>query len=333
MFEPSLDLPERASSMVRRHLDFQGSKHTRISMVLRALFGTMLVSSLAFVVSAVGQENPAPSTDMANAASGVSGQGPNPDMPKPKFDLVDAAARYVALVKEANRMTFPNALASESIASSLVITARLSSKDITEGVGAYATLTVANDPAFSSSVRTAVGFLGREGALVRLKENPAGFLQMISASGDAHKLASGAIIHSTQKLEAAQKAMNEAAYSLQKERWANTKIDPQYTLAALRTAASEPSGLPPFSETDLPAIASEETVNSRYVLAATYRLLGDDATASALLDKPLGRMCMNRVQLNVRQCVAASGFPFEHAFCLSQHSFGETLSCVKDVVK
>jgi hypothetical protein len=31
--------------------------------------------------------------------------------------------------------------------------------------------------------------------------------------------------------------------------------------------------------------------------------------------------------------VAASRFPFEHAFCLSQHSFGEAASCVKDSVK
>jgi hypothetical protein len=247
--------------------------------------------------------------------------------------MVDAAARYVALVKEANRMTFPNALASESIASSLVTTTRLSAKGVTEGAGAYAALTVANDPAFAASVRTAVGYLGREGALAKLKEDPATFLQMISNSGEAHKLASGAIANSTARLSAAQVALSEAAYSLQKERWANTRVDPQPTLSQLRVAATEPSGLPPFSQSDLPATPSEESVNSRYVLAATYRLLGDDVTATELLDKPLGRMCMNRVQLNVRQCVAASGFPFEHAFCLSQHSFGEALNCVKDVVK
>jgi hypothetical protein len=51
------------------------------------------------------------------------------------------------------------------------------------------------------------------------------------------------------------------------------------------------------------------------------------------LDKPLGRMCMNRVQLNVRQCLAASRHPFEHSFCLSQHSFGETHKCVSEVAK
>jgi hypothetical protein len=69
------------------------------------------------------------------------------------------------------------------------------------------------------------------------------------------------------------------------------------------------------------------------VLAASYRLLGDEVTATELLDKPMGRMCMNRVQLNVRQCIAASRYPYEHAFCLSQHSFGEALSCIKTSVR
>jgi hypothetical protein len=255
------------------------------------------------------------------------------EAPKPKFDMVDAAARYAALVREADRMTYPNALASESIASSLTTTARLSSKEITEGAGAYAVLLVANDPAFRSGVQTAVGFLGKDAALARLKESPASFLGMISGSVEAQKLASGALSGSTAKLKAAQTKLGEAAYALQKERWAMQEVNTQATLAAHRAAAAEPSGLTPFAPSDLPAQASEEPVNGRYVLAATYRLLGDDASATALLDKPLGRMCMNRVQLNVRQCVAASRFPFEHAFCLSQHSFGEAHSCVQEAVK
>jgi hypothetical protein len=255
------------------------------------------------------------------------------EAPKPKFDMVDAAARYVALVKEANRMTYPNALASESIASSLVITSRISSKDITEGVGAYITLSVANDPAFASGVQTAIGLLGRDVVLKRLQEDPAGLLAMISGSADASKIASGAEQGSMERLSAAQTTLSTAAYALQKERWAMQAVDTQATLAAHRAAAITPSGLTPFVATDLPASASEEPVNSRYVLAASYHLLGDDATATAMLDKPLGRMCMNRVQLNVRQCLAASQFPYEHAFCLSQHSFGEALTCVKDAVK
>jgi hypothetical protein len=251
----------------------------------------------------------------------------------PKFEMVDAAARYAALVREADRMTYPNALASESIASSLTTTARLSSKEITEGAGAYAVLTVANDPAFRSGVQTAIGFLGKDAALARLKENPASFLAMISGSQEATKIASGALSSSEAKLKAAQTKLGEAAYALQKERWANVEVDTQATLAAHRAAAREPSGLTPFSASDLPAQASDDPVNSRYVLAAAYRLLGDDVSATAMLDKPLGRMCMNRVQLNVRQCVAASRFPYEHAFCLAQHSFGETLTCVQDAVK
>jgi hypothetical protein len=263
----------------------------------------------------------------------ASNSGSAVEAPKPRFDMVDAAARYVALVREADRMTRPNALAAESIASALTNTSRVSAKEITEGVGAYATLSIANDPAFRSGIETAVSLLGRDAALARLKESPATFLTMISGANEANRIASGAIIGSSAKLAAAQSALGDAAYALQKERWAMQVVDTQATLAAHRAAAASPSGLTPFAVSDLPAAAAEEPVNGRYVLAASFHLLGDDASATALLDKPLGRMCMNRVQLNVRQCIAASRFPFEHAFCLSQHSFGEANSCVRDSVK
>jgi hypothetical protein len=296
---------------------------------LQVALAALIISPL--FLSQVTAQEAAPA--LATTVSASQASAAMTPAPVPKFEMVDAAARYAALVREADRMTFPNALASESIASSLTTTARLTSKEITEGAGAYAVLTVANDPAFRSGVQTAVGFLGKDAALARLKENPASFLAMISGSAEATKIASGALASSEAKLKAAQTKLGEAAYALQRERWANMEVDTQATLAAHRAAAREPSGLTPFAASDLPAQVSDDPVNSRYVLAATYRLLGDDVSATAILDKPLGRMCMNRVQLNVRQCVAASRFPYEHAFCLAQHSFGETLSCVQDAVK
>ncbi len=318
--------------LIRRHSNFDKASSKSFRLCLVSMVA--VIAGIPFAqVGAAAQEAslPLPSAPSQPAANGET--QPVTEEAKPKFDMVDAAARYVAFVKEANRMTFPNALASESIASSLVTTSRSSIKEITEGVGAYATLTIANDPAFGASVQTAIGFLGREGALARLKQDPVAFLGMISGSPQASKLASGAIVGSFAKLQSAQTTLGEAAYSLQKERWAMEILDTQATLAAHRAAALAPSGLPPFSQSDLPTSPSDAPVSSRYVIAATFRLLGDDAAATTLLDKPLGRMCMNRVQLNVRQCIAASQHPYEHAFCLSQHSFGEALSCVKDAVK
>jgi hypothetical protein len=301
--------------------------HWLYGATIVALSG-VLASSASLKTDAMAQEQ-TPATPPA-----VSGQSQSViEAPKAKFDMVDAAARYVALVKEADRMTYPNALASESIASALTNTSRISVKEITEGAGAYATLSVANDPAFAAGMQTAIGLLGREAVLARLKESPASFLTMISSSGEATRIASGALHASTAKLKAAQTVLGEAAYALQKERWAMQEVDTQATLAAHRAAAATPSGLTPFAQSDMPVRASDHPVNSRYVIAASYHVLGDDTSATAILDKPLGRMCMNRVQLNVRQCIAASRFPFEHAFCLSQHSFGEAHTCVQEAVK
>jgi hypothetical protein len=257
----------------------------------------------------------------------------SPAIEAAKFDLVDAAARYVALVKEAERMSLPNALASESIASSLVTTSRLSYKDITEGAGAYAALSVADDPAFSASLKTATTILGADIVRKKLDEDPAALIALLAGSPRAKRIASGALTASIAKIDRAQTILGEAAYSVQKERWAMTAVDTGATLAAHRLAATQPSGLTPFTSSDMPAIEGDTSVHDRFVIAATYRLLGDDVAATKILDKPLGRMCMNRVQLNIRQCLAASQYPYEHLFCLSRHSFGESLSCVKDAVK
>jgi hypothetical protein len=252
---------------------------------------------------------------------------------KVKFDLVDAAARYVALVKEADRMTLPNSLASESVASALMNTARISSKDITEGMGAYVALSIASDPAFRAAVRTSISLLGRDEVVKRMREDPDTFITMIDQATGASAVANGAIVGSFSKLERAQSALGEAAYSVQKERWAMQVIDTQATLAQHRAAAGTPSGLTPFVAEDLPVTPIPGSVDKRYILAAAHRVLDNDVAAGELLDKPLGRMCMNRVQLNVRQCLAASQHPYEHLFCLSRHSFGEALGCVKDAAK
>ena len=252
--------------------------------------------------------------------------------PLPKFNMADAARRYVALVQEADRMANLPSLSAGAIAQALAVTSQTSGKGISEGAGAYATQIAASNAEFAAGLRTVVNLMGREAVLARLKSDPDAFLAMIAGSSQAARTASGALVASEAKLAQAQEVLGEAAYHVQTQSWSQQVVDTQATLAAHRAAANQP-----LERADITTLqsapASDAPLNGRYLLAASYKILGDDVSATEVLDKPLGRMCMNRVQLNVRQCLAASQYPYEHLFCLSKHSFGETLGCVKDVVK
>jgi hypothetical protein len=270
---------------------------------------------------------------IAFASLGPSQSQPQISSPMPRFDMREAAQRYVALVHEADRISgLPN-LSSHEIAQSLSTTAQVSNKGISEGVGAYATHVAASNAEFASGLRTVANIMGRDAVLARLKSDPDQFLAMISGSGQAAREASGALVASQAKLAHAQEILGEAAYSVQTQSWSQSIVDAQESLAAHRHAATQPLPENDGQSASFSTSASTTPINGRYLLAASYQILGDDVAATQILDKPLGRMCMNRVQLNVRQCLAASQHPYEHLFCLSQHSFGETLGCVKDVVK
>jgi hypothetical protein len=253
--------------------------------------------------------------------------------PAPRFDMTDAARRYVLLVQEADRMANLAALSPAEIARALSTTSQVSSKGISEGAGAYATFVAANQPEFASGLQTTINLLGREAVIARLKDDPDAFLAMIAGSAQASRNVSGALALSEGKLARAQTVLGDAAYSVQGQNWSQHSVDTQATLSAHRQAAIQPIASSSFDPQSLSGVAADAPVNGRFLLAASYKILGDDTAASELLDKPLGRMCMNRVQLNVRQCLAASQYPYEHLFCLSRHSFGEAATCVKEATK
>lgn len=256
-----------------------------------------------------------------------------PMSPMPRFNLVEAAERYAALVGEADRMANLPSLSTDAIAQALHVTSQTSVKGISEGAGAYAAQVAASHGEFASSLRTTVNLLGRDVVMARLKSDPEAFLVLVSGSKQASQNASGALAASTAKLAHAENILGEAAYSVQSQSWSQRVVDTPAALAAHRQSAQTPLERSGRTDTVLSVAPSDAPINGRYLLAASYQILGDDGAATEVLDKPVGRTCMNRVQLNVRQCLAASQYPYEHLFCLSKHSFGETHGCVKDALK
>lgn len=280
--------------------------------------------------SAIEPAESAPQTTLPPEA--VATPPPAP-VEAPAFDLAATAARFNALVGEADRLTTLRVLTPEAVQNALMSTARLSSSGISEGAASYAVLAASAHAPFASSLQTAVNLLGRDVVLERLKTDPEAFLGLLASSNEAASIASGVMADGLAKMDKATQILGDAAYSVQKEAWAQREMDPQVVLAAHRTASTLPADLSPLSASDMRNTRAEVPLDKRFLVAAAYHILGDDVASTKLIAKPTGKMCMNRVQLNVRQCLAASRYPYEHLFCLARHSFQESAGCVRDTLK
>ncbi|OYU75893.1 MAG: hypothetical protein CFE32_12520 [Alphaproteobacteria bacterium PA3] len=258
---------------------------------------------------------------------------PPPPAEVPAFDMATTAARFNALVGEADRLTTLRTLTPEAIQGALMSTARLSSSGISEGAASYAVLSASAHAPFASSLQTAVNLLGRDAVMERLKTDPEAFLGLVASSQEAATIASGVMADSLAKMDKASELLGEAAYSVQKEAWAQREVDPQLVLTAHRAASTSAVELSPLGASDMRNTRAEVPLDKRFLVAAAYHVLGDDVTSTKLISRTGGKMCMNRVQLNVRQCLAASRYPYEHLFCLARHSFQESSGCVRDAIK
>jgi len=258
---------------------------------------------------------------------------PPPPAELPAFDMAATAARFNALVGEADRLTTLRTLTPEAVQGALLSTARLTSAGISEGAASYAVLSASAHAPFASSLQTAVNLLGRDAVMERLKTDPEAFLGLVASSQEAATIASGVMADSLVKMDKASALLGEAAYSVQKEAWAQREVDAQLVLTAYRTASTSAVELSPLGASDMRNTRAEVPLDKRFLVAAAYHVLGDDVASTKLISRTGGKMCMTRVQLNVRQCLAASRYPYEHLFCLSRHSFQESSGCVRDAIK
>jgi hypothetical protein len=83
----------------------------------------------------------------------------------PAFDMAATAARFNALVGEADRLMTLRTLTPEAVQGALLSTARLSSAGISEGAASYAVLSASAHAPFASSLQTAVNLLGRDAVM------------------------------------------------------------------------------------------------------------------------------------------------------------------------
>lgn len=209
---------------------------------------------------------------------------------------------------------------------------RFSEPDALAG-GWYAThaMIAAKDPVFSQAIRNEVRTRGKTAVMEALRTDDNYILQVPGVSSASAAVAVE-LRNESERMAALSARFLETAYAFQKQKWGMIEPLPAQPAAATR-AASAPgvidrarailAALSPVG----PAEAYTPSVMNRILTLGAYQVIeGSMAAGDQDHRSPTGR-CLNWARLNLDQCIAASRFPSEEAYCTGKHAVEEVRSC------
>jgi hypothetical protein len=216
-------------------------------------------------------------------------------------------------------------------------------KELEAGMIAYAAMAALQEPRFVAAVRAEhAGSEQERGDLARrLAENPQSALSLPGGEA-AGARASGALYAQGSALSGEGEKVKHAAYSLQRNAWAKTKVpDAAGRLSRVKRISAE--GYQPRREDPAELQMSladgahrggaASPVVTRGVALAALSVLGEDGRARELMSEPRTGMCLRLAKLNLYQCLASAGPHYEDIYCLGQHAMIDPGQCVVDATR
>ena len=255
---------------------------------------------------------------------------PAPVAPPPRHtNMNELAAHYLAFHDEAIRAALPQSLASHvQIDVSVDKSAVFMNPDTIDGAKAFAVLAASRSATFRASIEGAITFVGREAFIEKIKADPAS-LKTMAGYDNAMALSKSTISAAFARVSLSAAKIKQASYDIQRvERWANTPLDKQVRLNAILASSRLDFTPRPINENVyVEAPIGDLSINEKYVYAAALMIAGSQRDAIATLNIGDSRSCTFRAYLNIRQCIAATRYAWEHTFCLSDHGIKEMQSC------
>lgn len=247
--------------------------------------------------------------------------------------LYNSAGLLPQFAEEAKRAAEPISYASAAaIAASVDKSPLLARTETIDGAKAYAIIAAAQSQEFRDGIKQIGEPMTKAGFINALISNPA-FVRTIPGYENAKSLASSAITNNTSMISRAAATLHQAAYDLQRQNWAKTIVPKEPRLAAMATSWETPIAITNFDPSNVSTNgAATQEINDRIMAAAALYIIRADQAMSDMMQLGSGRSCAYRAYLNTRMCMAATRFPFEHSFCISQHAQDEFKQCVSSEV-
>lgn len=280
-----------------------------------------------------------------------------PQAPPPPIALssrvVEQAAHFRTYLRKAATVS-PAFKNGAEVEQSLALASGYESKQMAEGVVAYAAIIALQDPQFVASVRAyAVDPGGRRGIAQRLLAD-ASYVAALPHADSAAGLVVATLNDEGVRVRTVGERVKQAAYDVQHQKWSKEAVpNPAVRLAQAKTISASPmSSLPGDIEELGRAIPGDEgrvspvsavaggpipgpftpLVARGLALAALAALgeAGDDnaANVQAMLTEQTSGSCLNMSKLNLYQCLAVAKPYYEDVFCLGQHVLIDTGQCI-----
>lgn len=258
-----------------------------------------------------------------------------PVAPPPRHtNMNELASHYLAFHDEAIRAALPISLSSHvQIDVSVDKSAAFMNPDTIDGAKAFAVLAASRSPTFRASIEGAITFVGREAFIEKIKADPAS-LKTMAGYDNALALSRSTISAAFARVSLSAAKIKQASYDIQRvERWANTPLDKQVRLNAIAVSSRQDFTPRPINDNVyVETPIGDQSIHEKYVYAAALMIAGSQRDAMATLNIGDSRSCTFRAYLNLRQCVAATRYAWEHTFCHSEHGIREMQSCASSAV-
>ncbi|MBX3446516.1 MAG: hypothetical protein KF765_07165 [Parvibaculaceae bacterium] len=205
--------------------------------------------------------------------------------------------------------------------------------------GWYAThaMIAAQDAGFSQGIRDEVRHRGKTAVLAAIESDDK-YILTVRGARSATEAVTAALKAENARMAALSARFKETSYAFQKQRWGmSTPLPAQgetKTAEAdddrsfMERAGDMLAALSPVT----PAQAYSPSVMNRVLTLAAYQVIDGSMDAGATTARnPTGR-CLNWARLNLDQCLAASRFPSEEAYCAGKHAVEEVRGCWAEAV-
>lgn len=302
---------------------------------LNAIAQEVLSSNSEAIISEDNYSNPikiAAVSQKANFTNGLIKNNPS--------ELNRLAARFIGFVNETQNAAKDESLSNaENIANFVDNSPVLTRADTIDGAKALAIISASQSKEFVENVKNIANFMGSEVLIQKLKENPQ-LVKTIKGYEDAQSRANFSLETAFSKIDKSSAIIAQAAYDLQKQKWSIIASDKQPRLEATQVSWNKTINLNEADFSKISEFLNLETTNSnstlindKLIIAAVILTLSNEEAALSHINMNSGKFCANNAYLNLRMCISATKYPYEHTFCLAKHAYSEFEACAKAATK
>lgn len=248
--------------------------------------------------------------------------------------IYNHAGYFAAFFAETRRASRAENLSSpETIAESLDHSSFYTRHEVIDGSKAFAAIVATRNQAFVDGITIKAQEVGSNNLVQILKYNPS-WVRNIDGYDEAKAYAANSLETVFSKIDTSSQTILQSSYDIQKYKWSQLPQDKAPHLSEVDASLEKPLIYNEINGDMFNSSGNNKIIiNDKIMAAAVMMRLKDNTSAIEILSLGSGKPCAKRAFLNVKMCLAASKYPYEHTYCLAKHAYSETNACAIEALK